>query len=47
MTVWSHVIEDMDEAFKALADDSRRALLDALHDGVANRCMSFAPFVRR
>jgi len=26
------VIEDMDEAFKALADDSRRALLDALHE---------------
>ena len=30
MTVWSHMILGMDEVFKALSDQTRRALLDEL-----------------
>ena len=30
MTDWSHMIGRVDEVFKALADEGRRALLDAL-----------------
>ena len=32
MTKWSHIIESVDEVFKALADPARRVLLDALFE---------------
>ncbi len=31
MTIWSHILESVDEVFKALADPTRRSLLDELY----------------
>ena len=30
-TIWLHILRNMDQVFKALADPNRRALLDQLH----------------